>query len=929
MVWNGKDTLYAISKSDGAIIRVRSGAIDGAVAKPKDVYPVALAMDKGGALWVLDKKKPQFIKLDDAGNPVAAVGTSGSQNGQFDDPADIAISSNGIVFIADAGNHRVQAFSDDGVFLSAVSKGASGKLKNPGAIALDRQDNLYILDLDRATVTVYSAKGELLTEFGKDKQDESASLKEPRGLMVTDDEVFVAEPDHVKVYSHDGKYIRSFGSPGAGSGQFADISAIAAKDASSFFVADQRNKRIQGFATLYKPAPPAQVAAQGGAHAIELRWEPSHMAYVAQYQVYRSNHENGPFTRLGVTRDHQYLDEGLPPEEKYYYLVAAVSSAGYEGLASTSAAGAAKKFTPPSPEIIQVVPAQAQLKISWKPTDARYTSGYLVYRKEGDGYVKVGEAASPEFTVNGLAAATGYTFYISARSVDGIESEKSVARGTTPADNSIPLDINVAELKDIFSNTYKLYEHEGIGKAKLTNNTNSTQKNIKVSFVLNNFMDFPTEAKIDELAPGETREVQLRAVFNNNILTLTEDTPVQAKVEASYYENGQTKVFTNIKTVNIYDKHRLMWNEPGRYAAFITPKDPTLLNFTRQVVAEYANVKEETQLAAAVFDTMGALGVTYVHDPSNPNQIRLGNTDYVDYIQYPRETLARKSGDCNDVVALYSTALEGVSIPTRILLIPGHTFMMFSTGIPADADNYTMNNMYVIYEGNLWVPVETTVVGKPFTKAWELGAATYYKWKDNGLAVLNVHEAWDKFKPATLPEDNSWKPSGKSRSDIEKAFPGDLTSVVKISSQTKTRRYLQAIQKNPSDMDAYLQVGIILARAGDRDEAMKYFQRVIETNPKDAAALNNRGNLLMLSEQYQDAQNSYLEASKADPKDPEILVNLAKAYKAAGNVSKAKSTFVAAKQMDPSVVERNKALSLELLSTLSGSSRKKPTAKKP
>ena len=46
--------------------------VEGAVAKPKDANPVALAMDKSGALWVLDKRKPQFIKLDDAGNPVVA-----------------------------------------------------------------------------------------------------------------------------------------------------------------------------------------------------------------------------------------------------------------------------------------------------------------------------------------------------------------------------------------------------------------------------------------------------------------------------------------------------------------------------------------------------------------------------------------------------------------------------------------------------------------------------------------------------------------------------------------------------------------------------------------------------------------------------------------------------------------------------------------
>jgi sugar lactone lactonase YvrE len=928
LAWDGKDTLYGINPSNGTIVRIRNGAIDGEIkVKSKDVSPAALAMDRSGGLWILDNRKMQLLKLDDTGNPLVTIGSSGSRNGQFDDPAGIAISSNGIIFVADAGNHRVQAFSDDGVFLSAISDSASGKLRHPAAIALDPQDNLYVLDTDRSVVSVYSAKGDALLEFGKSKANETSNLNNPRALIATQDEVFIAEPNQIKVYTHDGKYARAFGAPGAENGEFSEIESIAAKDATTFFVAEHGNKRVQSFTTLYKPAPPAQVAAQGAAHAVVLQWTPSPLPYVAQYQIYRSKSENGAFVRIGTSKTNQFSDDGLPPEEKYYYRVAAESGAGYEGPACQTIGAVSQKYSPPLPEDIQAAPTAVQLKLSWKPLDSRYISAYLIYRKDGDAYTKVGETVAPEFTLTGLTPGTDYTLYLSARSVDGIESEKSLIHGATTADTNMPLDINVMELRNVFSNTYKLYEQEGVGKARLTNNTTDPQKNIKVSFVLNNFMDYPTETRINALAPGESKEITLKAVFNNNILTLTEDTPVQAKVEASYYVNGQRKVFSSVKTINIYDKHRLMWNEPGRYAAFITPKDPPLIDFVRSVVAQYGEVKEETQLAAAIFDTLGTLGVTYIHDPANPNQIRVGETDFVDYIQYPRETLRRRSGDCNDVVALYSTLLEGVSISTRVLLVPGHTFMMFSTGVPADPDNYTMNNMYVIYGGTLWVPVETTVVGKPFAKAWELGSATYYKWKDKGLEILDVHQAWSNFKPATLPEDASWKVTGKARGEVEKAFPGDAMSIVKISSQTKTRRYLQAIQKDPSNMDAHLQVGIILAKVGDRTEAMKYFQKVLENNPKHAAALNNEGNLFMLDGQYQNAQKAYFDASKADPQDAEILVNLTKAYKAENNVGKAKGAFAQAQRLDPSLTDRYKALALELSGTLSPERRKASRSK--
>jgi tetratricopeptide (TPR) repeat protein len=241
--------------------------------------------------------------------------------------------------------------------------------------------------------------------------------------------------------------------------------------------------------------------------------------------------------------------------------------------------------------------------------------------------------------------------------------------------------------------------------------------------------------------------------------------------------------------------------------------------------------------------------------------------------------------------------------------------MMFSTGIAADNDGYTMDNMYVVYDDQLWIPVETTLLGSAFVTAWEKGSATYYKWKDKGLTVLDVHSAWEAYKPATLP-DSTWKPGNVMRAEIEKKFPTDYMSILKISSQTKTRLYLGVIKKNPSDVDAHLQLGIILAKLGDRKEAMKYFDKVINLEPKNAAALNNRGNLFMIDDKYQDAQKSYLAATQVSPKDANVWINLARAYKATGDTKKAKVAFVKAKSLDPAVNDEHRALSLELLNAL-------------
>lgn len=914
LVADGKGGMYGVDADNSKIVHIVDGAVSGEI-KANDLSPVSVAVDRSGALWALDKKRASVVKLDESGTMLASIGTSGSRKGEFDDAEDIVISSTGIVFVADRGNRRVQAFSADGVFLKEIRSDTSGKLEDPSAIALDPQDGLYVLDRGRAVVASYSAKGEPLGVFGK--QAGESVLAKPVALMATHDEVFVLDSNQVKVFSHAGQYLRSFAATGSGPGELDEPVAISATGDATFAISERGNKRMQIFTTLHKPAAPGQLAVQGTVHAIELHWGAATLPYVKQYQVFRSQSEDSAFVRIATSGNNHYVDQGLEADKKYFYLVVGETQYGYAGAKSEVVSGAALKYVPPALEEVKVVPSSWQLTLNWKPIESQYFSAYLIYQKDGETYTRVGETTVPEFIKDSLIPDTRYTYFLSARGTDGIESEKiSVAASTLPF-NTAPLEIEVVNLRDIFSNTYKLYEQDGIGRIKLTNNTNKTIEKIKVSFALNNVMDFPTEGKIDKLLPGQSEEVSLKAVFNNTILTITEDSSIQAVIEASYFQDGKQVVFSKNPTLTVYDKHRMTWVEHDRLASFVTPKDTPIINFVRSIATQFSETKDESQLAAVLFDAMGVIGLTYIQNPTDPYQVSIAKTattektDTIDYVQYPRETLERKSGDCVDLVAFYATALESMSINTRMIEVPDHLLMMFSTGISADADGYTMDDMYVIHEGKLWIPVETTIVGKPFIKAWELGAANYYKWKDKGLVFLDIHDSWNTYKPATLP-NSTFKPMEITAGDIERKFPGDYMSMLKISSRTKTQRYLQAIEKNPADMGAHLQIGIILAKVGDRKEAMNYFDKVLDGEPKNAAALNNRGNIFMLDEKYAEAQKAYLAATQSSPEDPYVWVNLAKSYKAVNDIKKAKAAFVKAQSLDPSVKVKHKAMALEL-----------------
>lgn len=908
---DGKGTVYVITKAgkDGsALLKLKDGKV-AAEIKPADMELTAVTVDAGGSLWVLDKKKKRCVKLDETGKELATFGSGGSSAGQFSNPTSVAVAGSGLVFVADRGHRSVQVFRNDGVYVAKLG----GNISNPLAIGMDPQDRLFVLDGSRNSVLVFTPSGELSHEF--DRPKEGGLFTKPLDMAVTADEVLVLDGNQVKAFDHKGKLLRVFGTKATGVANLGDPVALASSGGSTLFVADGEGKRVESLSVMYKPQHPANFAAHGHVHAVDLSWDKPAAFYVKSFHIYRSKNENAGYVQVGTSETNSYTDAGLDADVRYFYRVVAVSDFGYEGASSTAASAMTEKFTPPALAEVKTEMTPWQAKLRWEAVDPQYFAAYRIYQQDGDTLTQVGEVTTPEFTKDALQPETKYTFHVSVLSTDQTESAKLPVEVTTLVFSRPPLDIEVVKLENVFSNSYKLYERDGIGTIRLTNNTDKAMEKIRVSFLLKNFMDFSTENKILKLMPGSSEELPLKAVFNNSILTMTEDSSVQALIEASYFENGKKVTYSHNATVNVYDKHRLTWDERGRFAAFVTPKDPPVLNLARGIVGEYRDTKDEAQLAAALFDAMGVYGLTYIQDPSNPYQLTSGKEHTVDYIQFPRETLERKSGDCDDLVAVYSAGLESMGINTRVLEVPGHMLMMFDTRIPADDDGYTMNNLYVIHEGTLWVPVETTLVGNSFIRAWEKGSETYYKYKDNGLTILDVHAAWDTFKPASLP-DSDWKASGLNRAAIEKKFPGDILSVLKISSQTKTRRYLDIIKDKPNDVDAHLQVGIILAKIGDRKESMKYFDKVLSLDAKNASAHNNRGNLLMIDDKYQDAVKAYEAAAKLSPKDAHILVNLARAYKRLGNTKSAKETFIKAKKLDKNVQVQYRALALELLNAL-------------
>jgi YD repeat-containing protein len=220
-----------------------SGTGNGQFAHPADV-----AIDAKGNIWVADENNHRLEEFNEKGEFLKTLGANGAGNGQFTRPKSIAFAANGSFWVADSGNSRLEQFNEKGEFLKAVGGAGSGngQFSGPEGIAIDAKGNIWVADTYNYRVQELNAAG----EFIKVVNPAGLGAIEPTGLDVgPGGNVWVADWAHNRVVelSEAGGLIRQFGSAGTGNGQFAQPDTVTVDSKGNVWVGDQNNGRIQGF----------------------------------------------------------------------------------------------------------------------------------------------------------------------------------------------------------------------------------------------------------------------------------------------------------------------------------------------------------------------------------------------------------------------------------------------------------------------------------------------------------------------------------------------------------------------------------------------------------------------------------------------------------------------------------------------------------
>lgn len=151
-------------------------------------------------------------------------------------PSDVAVASNGTVWITDPQRWQVTGFSPSGGLRSIIHVGPGRMM--PQAIAAGPDGEVYVADYLNSKIRVFSAQSVELRSW-------DTSL--PTEVAVADGRVVVGMVGGIAVYDEQGELITFWGGRGPGRDEFDIVRGIALGPDGTIYASDTQNHRVKAY----------------------------------------------------------------------------------------------------------------------------------------------------------------------------------------------------------------------------------------------------------------------------------------------------------------------------------------------------------------------------------------------------------------------------------------------------------------------------------------------------------------------------------------------------------------------------------------------------------------------------------------------------------------------------------------------------------
>jgi DNA-binding beta-propeller fold protein YncE len=215
-------------------------------------FIVGLAMDDDDRLFVSDSGLHRVMVFD-AQHKFQGVFSEGLMN-----PGGMAIDTeNRFLYVADADLDQVLVFDADTYkLLRRIGTGGKqhrlttpGDFSKPTNVAVDSEGNLYVTDTWNDRVEIFDADGGFIRTFGKNG-DGPGRFARPKGIAIdADGQIWVADgvQDRLQIFTPEGTLLMWMGGHGHLPGQFTDLTGLAIDKKNRVVTSEQYPGRVQLF----------------------------------------------------------------------------------------------------------------------------------------------------------------------------------------------------------------------------------------------------------------------------------------------------------------------------------------------------------------------------------------------------------------------------------------------------------------------------------------------------------------------------------------------------------------------------------------------------------------------------------------------------------------------------------------------------------
>lgn len=199
-----------------------AGSTNGTGSGASFYYPIGIAVDSSGNVYVGDSSNNEIRKITPAGvvTTIAGSTTAGSNNGigsaaSFNSPRGLAIDLSGNLYVADAYNNQIRKITPAGVVTTFAGSTTAGSSDGTGStatfnlpvdVAIDSNGSLYVADANNNEIRKITPAGVVTTIAGStivgstNGNGAAASFNSPRGLAVdSNGNVYVADTNNNQI----------------------------------------------------------------------------------------------------------------------------------------------------------------------------------------------------------------------------------------------------------------------------------------------------------------------------------------------------------------------------------------------------------------------------------------------------------------------------------------------------------------------------------------------------------------------------------------------------------------------------------------------------------------------------------------------------------------------------------------------------------